>query len=337
MEFDRESFRPTYRFRPHLPGSSYALEIARRAGLPEEIISRAKELVGGERSQLDELIVNLSEKLARYDSLVQDQQAKTGVVAAQEADYRQKVERLREREKQLKHQAMQEVEELLKSARKTVELVVKELREKGASADAIKVAHQALASFKKNSSLQLNVPTIEVPQPPSRELPPEPDHSKRPEVGDWVLIDDSQTPGEVTAVSSRGERICVAMGGVQLWVTTNRVKVVKAPEEQTRPARNYNILPDVPFELDLRGLDAPEALVRLDRYLYDGYSTGRKQLGVIHGKGAGVLSKFVRDALKKSALVASYRFGEYGEGDYGVTVVELKEEIGGKLPKKVKK
>ena len=82
------------------------------------------------------------------------------------------------------------------------------------------------------------------------------------------------------------------------------------------PARYPNLL---------RGLDAPEALQRVDRYLYDGMSAGRERLGIIHGKGAGILSQHVRKMLKDHPLVESFRYGEYGEGDYGVTVVTLKQ------------
>lgn len=324
MEFDLATFRPTYRFRPHLPGSSYALDIARRVGLPDDVIARARKLVGSERSQLEELIASLSEKLSRYDALVADQQQQTGLVAAQAEDYRQKMERLRDRERRLKQQTMQEVEEVLKGARKTVEAVVRDLREKSASADAIKTAHQTLGSLKKAVSERLDVPTIEVPQPPTRDLPPEPASAREAKVGDWVSVDGGGIPGQVTTISARGDRICVAVGSVQLWVARARAAVVQPPQEAAPAARSFVRRPEVPFELDVRGLDAPEALLRVDRYLDDGAATGRAKLGIIHGKGAGILSRHIRAHLKKHPLVESFRFGEYGEGDYGVTVVELK-------------
>lgn len=325
MEFDLASFRPTYRFRPHVPGSSYALDIARRAGLPEDLIARARELVGSERSQLEELIVNLSEKLTSYSSLVADQEQKTGLIAAQEADYRQKLERLQQREKQLKHQAMREVEEILKVARKTVETVVKDLREQGGRSDSIKIAHQTLSDLKKSVSVRLDVPTVDVAQPPRHDIIPEPDLKRAIEIDDWVTIDGG-TSGQVTALSAKGDRVCIAVGAVQLWVTKERISLIKRPDEPTESVRSYARLPEVPFELDVRGLDTPEALFRVDRYIYDGLSTGRERLGIIHGKGAGILAKFIREALRKNKLVASFRYGEYGEGDYGVTIVELKTD-----------
>ena len=138
------------------------------------------------------------------------------------------------------------------------------------------------------------------------------------------MLDDLKTRSEVTAVSSRGDRICVAVGSVQLWINTNRVTVTSPPEPEA-PKVILTKKPDVPLDLDVRGLDAPEALQRVERYLSDGSVAGRDRLGIIHGKGNGILSRHIRSYLKKHKLVESFRFGEYGEGDYGITIVKLKK------------
>lgn len=324
MEFDLAHFRPTYKFRAHIPGSSYALDIAKRAGLPEDLIARARELVGSERSRLEEIITSLSEKLVKYEGMVQDQQQRGRVIKAQEEDYARKVERLREREKQLKHQGMREIEELLKAARKTIESTVKELREKGAVATHINTARDAIQQVAKSASEKLKVPTVEVPQPPSRDIPIDPIPQREAVVGDWVTVDGGNVPGQVTAIAAKGDRLCVSVGALQLWVTRDRTELVEPPESRQVKPVSMNRLPEVPFELDVRGLDAGEAMLRVDRYLYDGSVTGRTKLGIIHGKGAGILARHIQRQLKNHPLVASFRFGEYGEGDYGVTIVDLK-------------
>ncbi len=322
MEFDRETFSPTYRFLPHIPGSSYALDIARRAGLPQEIIQRAREHLGKERNALEDMITSLSEKISQYDNLLVGEQRQKAILEAQEEVLRQKLERLQLRERELKQRAAQELEELLKSARKTIEATVKELREKNADKMSIKLAHSELEKLRREAKLGLDIPIIYVPQPPDRTPVIELNKTKEPTVGDWVKIDDTAV-GQITAVSSHGERLCVAVGSVQLWVTRSRVQVVEPPNE-IPPISHYHKLPEVPFELDVRGLDATEALRRVDKYIYDGYMAGRNKLGIIHGKGMGILSRNIHKFLKNNNLVASYRFGEYGEGDYGVTIVELK-------------
>jgi len=324
MEFDRTSLRPTYRFLPQLPGSSYALDIALRAGLPEDIIGRARQLLGTERSELEDLIAALGEKIRRYDSLTVDETRRREELSSRESAVREREEQLRRQARDAKVKAAEELEELLKEARRTVEATVRELREKNADRTTIKSAQETLQRLRTEAKFNLGLPVIDIPQPPSRA----PDQATLPAarpiaVDDWVKVDGSIT-GQITAISAHGERLCVAAGSVQLWVTRARVEPVEPPETTARVSR-LTALPEVPFELDVRGLDAAEALDRVDRYIYDGYMNGRGRLGIVHGKGLGILSQHIRKHLKSHTLVKSFRFGEYGEGDYGVTIVELKE------------
>jgi len=336
MEFDTATFQPTYRFHPNLPGSSYALEIARRAGLQDDIIARARSVLGGERTRLEELITSLSEKLQKYESLLIGEEKRAAEQQALELEIKRRLERLERREKEVKQKAVQEAEEIVKQARRTVEALVKEIRESNADRESIlnakrllgsAISHQPSAISHQPSAISNQQSVINdqpVPQPPSHEPEPAPLPDKEPEVGDCVSVDGSAMVGEVTAVSARGDRVCVAVGTVQLWVTRKRVKVVEAPVTEAK-LRIFAKLPDVPFELDVRGLDAPEAVARVDKYLYDGLAAGREKVGIIHGKGMGILAKHIRQMLKEHPAVADFRYGEYGEGDYGVTVVELKK------------
>lgn len=346
MEFDLKTFQPTFHFRPNIPGSSYALAIAGRVGLPEDLINRARDVLGADRSNVEDLITSLSEKVQHYESLLVNENRHVKTTRALEDAYRQKIERLKVREKELKKKAKEEVESLLKEARKTVEAVVREIRESEASKESILKAHKSISRLtetvdeepaklksrsrrkSKSKGSREKVPIAEAPakKPDTVVL-----SDAEPRIGDKVMLDDSTTTCEVTAISSHGDRICVAVGAVQLWVSNNRVRVIAGDNSRAddkEPQVKINTSPrqhHVPFELDIRGLTADEALKMVDSYLYDGRTVGREQLGVIHGKGTGVLSKRVRELLQKHPLVESFRFGEYGEGDYGVTVVMLKK------------
>ncbi len=336
MEFDLKTFRPTFRFRPEIPGSSYALDIARRAGLPDELVERARELLGSDRSQLEDLIASLGNKLRQYETLVVDEKQRSDSQKTLEEAYQKKLAKIREREKELKKRTIEQGEELLRNARRTVEAVVKEIREEKASREVIKHAHEALdkLSEKLNGDSKLPEETEEKAEPirkkrkvkPVKKPQVVPD--KEPELGDTVRIDDSSTTGEITDVSSKGNRVCVAVGSVQLWVAKDRVMVVKQHKEtpvQGVRMKGGVVVPKVPLDLDIRGCNSDEAIRNVDNYLYDGAAAGRDRLGIIHGKGAGILSRKVRSHLKNHPLVQSFRFGEYGEGDYGVTLVVLKK------------
>ncbi len=350
MEFDRENFRPTYRFHPYIPGSSYALEIARRVGLPEDIIARARMVLGSERSQLDELILSLTEKLRKYESMVKGQERKAEKSVELEDACRIKLEQLLDREKELKKRSRAAVEQAVTAARKTIEAIVREIREAQASKDSIKAAHKGLQAlldtevevFVSAESSSVEIQDAHLSTPVKKHPPLKKGHSKpsqprrhpdrpvimdkKPEVGDWVLIDGSDKSGEVMAVSSRGDRLCVGVGSIQLWISLDRVRVTLPPSTKIS-APVVISLPQVPLELDLRGMEVAEALEQVDQYLYNGSVAGREQLGLIHGKGKGVLSHAVRGYLKTHRLVESYRYGDFGGGDYGVTVVQLKKSL----------
>lgn len=340
MDFDTANFQPTYQFRPSVPGSSYALEIARRSGLPKDIVNRAREVLGTKQFQLDQMISRLSDKIREYENLLEGQEERIARIRTAEEDYNRRLERLEKRERELRQRAAVEIQEIVKQARRTVEKVVKELRQSAADREAVRSARQALEALSRQaedlhpasippaktsaaSAPVRRLPEPDVPQPPPRLPPLEPIPDKTPEPGDWVRIDNGPMTGQVTLISGRGDRVCVAVGSVQLWVSRDRVTVVTPPEPES-PIRVFASLPDVPLELDVRGLDAPEATRRVERYLEDGYAAGREKLGIVHGKGMGVLSRHIRQHLKSHPLVASFRFGDYGEGDYGITIVELK-------------
>ncbi len=339
MEFDLETFKPTYRFHANIPGSSYALHIARRAGLPNDLIARAREALGGERSRVEDLITSLSEKVRSYESLLVDEEQKTTTQKELEEAYLEKLKQLKTREKELKRRAREEAEKLLMEARRTVEAVVKEIREKDASHEVIKRSHQRIEALKHeiDGKLETSIVGDESLKPapdghvPKRRPPGDggrrarPIRGKKPDVGDKVRMDDTEAVGEVTALSSRGDRVCVVVGAVQLWVPADRVTVVKPQATEAKPVRTGVVKrPDVPLELDIRGMRREEALRKVESYLYDGAAAGRESLGIIHGKGTGVLSHSVREQLARHPVVKSFRFGKYGEGDYGITVVKLK-------------
>ncbi|MFC2150716.1 endonuclease MutS2 [Calditrichota bacterium] len=326
MEFDLKTLTPTYKFHPDIPGSSYALEIARRAGMSQAIIDRAREVLGTEEMRLETLVMELSQKVRDYENLQTRGERQVAEQAALEDAYNKKLQQLAARERNLKKKAKVDAEEILRTARKQVEAVVREIRESNASTESIKKAQTVLKSGAKKLVNELEVQAVidDVPQPPKREPKPELILDREIEVGDWVVIDGGTTRGEITALSSRKDRVCVVVGAVQLWVTRERVTLTEPPEQEGS-TQVYMTLPQVPFELDIRGLDAQEALLRVDRYLHDGFSAGREKLGIIHGKGNGILSQHVRKHLKSHKVVESFRFGEYGEGDYGVTIVTVKK------------
>nr|MBC8465908.1 Smr/MutS family protein [bacterium] len=338
MEFDEVNFVPTFKFRPDLPGSSYALDIAQRVGMPGKVIVRAKEIIGRDRTEFDQLIHDLTEKIAQYESLVKNEKKQETKKFNLIETYQRKLKRVQEKEKTLRQDFARETEEKLSLARKEIESVVKEIKESKADRNSIKNAHEKVKSISKRVKTQKKEP-VEVLQEKrthdhlTRQEQIKKDIAnittdqplRKPVKDDWVVIDDSGAKGIVESMSSKGDRVCIGIGSVHLWISLDRVKLISSPESQIITVKTPSSLsvPKVPLEIDIRGLDSVEAIEKVDRYLYDGAAQGRVQLGIIHGKGKGILSNKVREHLKQQKIVESYRFGEYGEGDFGVTVVRL--------------
>jgi len=275
--------------------------------------------------------MNLTEKMRSYDRLVIDEKKQAAALTNYEEEYNRRLGKLREREKNLKKKAKATAQEILSQARKTVESVVKEIREKRADKGSIKKAHKTLANIEDSLSLDkktdmsvLDTSDLKPPKLKKRKRRKPKFIQKQPEIGDIVTVDGTSTTGEISAMNDKGDRVCVAVGSVQIWVAKNRVNVVKPPEESKPQVRIMPKLPDVPLELNIRGLNMEDALEKVDRYIADGYAVGREQLGIIHGKGDGILSNSVRDYLKRHKFVKSYRFGKHGEGDFGITIVQIK-------------
>lgn len=323
MAFDPVSLQPTFQFLPHIPGSSFALDIARRHGLPERLVNRARELMGENATRWEDLTLSLSQQIARYQQSEAELARLKERLEREQHELEERLSRLRLQEKTYRREMEAELKSLLKEARSIIEQTVREIREENASRESILKAQDKLRHLSHTVSQKSNIPLIEVPPPTPLQPPFQPLPERDPSVGDWVSVDEGVV-GQVKAMTAKGDRVLVAVGSVQMWVRRERVKVVEPPQASIRPSRIVE-LPQVPFQLDVRGLDPPEAINRVDRYLSDSYAAGRSQVGIIHGKGRGVLARHIHQFLRSHSLVSRFRFGEYGEGEYGVTLVELKE------------
>lgn len=329
MMFDLKELQPTYKFVPNLPGSSYALEIAQRVGISDDLLSRARELMGSEKGELSNLLSTLTDKANEYEKLLVKIRQQSKEYENYEKEYSKKFEQIRNYEKDIKKRIRAEAENLMKESRREIERAIKDLREEQASKKSILESKKILKEVEQNVEVKVEEFQYEKKSRKPKKTKPAIKESlsdKVPSIGDWVVIDEGSTKGNITAITSNGQRICVSVGTIQLWLNKERIKIVEPPQEEAHKVVAFRKLPDVPLELDVRGLGVDEAIYRVENYILTGWEVGRHQLGIIHGKGAGILSRAIREYLKKSKRVSDYKFGEYGQGDYGVTIVTLKED-----------
>ncbi len=326
-EFDVETLRPTYRLLIGVPGKSNAFAISRRLGLPEHIIERANTHMSEENVRFEDVITQLEQQRRamedeRLEAARLRQSTKKDADAARM--YRKRLEE--ERERALKD-ARAEAEAIVQEAREMSELVFNELndmKKRAKKTQDFQTANQERSEIRR----LINETESRTQARKKEETPP----STRPAVaGDVVELLKMGTQAEVIAVNKDGS-LQLQAGILKITAKQEEVRVVedsaqrakKQKQKVSHRAVNRIRASGVKPELDLRGMMSDEALDMVDRYLDDALLAHLSSVTIIHGKGTGALRSAVRKHLKNSKYVKSFRPGRFGEGEDGVTVVEMK-------------
>ncbi len=313
MTFDQQSLRPTYRFQPGLPGSSYAFEISERLGIDPEIIQKAKEYLGEDRGNLDDLILHLEQEEQKLRTLRKDAEIQDSKLKALIKLYDDQHKSVVNKEKSLKETWAREYKTKLKEANVQIENMVREIRETQADQASIQKAKKILKDQKE--SVEKIIPK-KVPTPQDINL----------KESDWVKWSGRNGKGQIISSPDRSGRVLVAWGDFKIKVPTDQLSPAMPPESanKTRVFTKIESSQTTTNELDLRGLTVDEAIDSMEVYLSNAAMTGFNEVRVIHGKGTGALRNAVGSRLKKHPLVKSQRLGNWNEGDTGVTVVQIK-------------
>ncbi|MCB2200361.1 Smr/MutS family protein [bacterium] len=349
MQFDREHLTPTYRFQPDLPGSSYALEIAQRVGMPEAVVNRARDYVGEERLRLEDLIEELTERLQTLQDRERDLATQITRNSGLEKILQERIERLESQKAEKMDKAAAEAEKLLAEANRAIELSVKEIKEKQAASEAIKAARerveqqkQAVEAAQRDAKAKRRKDKGKKAKPesfeqlarqaaPRQEALSEEELTAPIQVGDEVRL-ESGIRAEVLAL--KGDKVQVTAGSLKIWMSVADVEKVrkhragggvKVMMDESASTSSPADAPPVRTELKLLGMRAEQAEISLDKYLEKIALSGMPYARIVHGKGTGALRSMVQEVLEDHPLVASYRFGDAREGGDGVTIVELKE------------
>ena len=325
-EFDVETLRPTYKLLIGIPGKSNAFAISRKLGLSEEILKEADDLVDKSDKNFEDVLAQLEAQRQQMESARQEAErlkAETAKIRQQSEEYAAQLQR--EKDKAMES-ARREAQKIIDDARfaanqaaEEIKALKKQLQE---SADASNI-NQRQADLRRNlneveSKIRAQQPKQERPQPKRDVL-----------VGDTVELLKLGTKASVIAINKDGTyqlqagimKLTVKPNEVYLLENDNPYKEVKKP----RPAHSGREMKmeAQPMEVDLRGMDAVEAICVLERYMDSAMRSGLKQVRIIHGKGTGVLRAAVQQELRRNKFVKKFRLGVYGEGEDGVTIAEF--------------
>ncbi|HUU44342.1 MAG TPA: Smr/MutS family protein, partial [Acidobacteriota bacterium] len=321
LVFDVATLSPSYEFRVGLPGASYAIDIARRLGLPEDVIGRATVLLGEQEKDLTHLLNELDERLEavkrNQSDLEQHRQAATDL----EQLYRARLEKFEKSETERKSEALAEAERIVVDTRREMERLVREIRENQAERERVRSAHKDIARRLEDISTQRE--DLKPPPPLTPKTAPGPIA-----IGDRVWIDAFQRDGDVVDCDEERGKVKVRIG--DFLYTLDRAAVAKAepgqvsPPPRPRPTIHIEADTEVGPELALRGYSVEEALDHLDRYLDDARIQGWTEVRIVHGKGEGILRRAVGEFLARDERVSSRRLGHWNEGADGVTIATLR-------------
>ena len=323
-EFDVETLRPTYRLVTGVPGRSNAFAIAARLGLPQEIIDDAGERVSSENKYFEEVVEGLIAERQGLEKERQSAERENRDLAAQNEKMAAEAETARRVREKLQEQAEREAARILADARARantalaeVEALRKEMEQAGL--DERLAAARAKA---RQSVSELEHRPKRMTEPVLTDFP----KGQPPKVGDTVELPRHGVVGTVTAIGEDG-KVVVSAGVMKLTVDQTELRRTKLKKEKASGVSVTGAIHSAKArakpELDLRGMMVDDALIELDAYLDCVARAKLTQVTIIHGKGTGALRDAVRDRLKSCRQVKTFRSGVYGEGDTGVTVVEM--------------
>jgi len=327
-EFDVETLRPTYKLLTGIPGKSNAFAISLRLGLDPAVIETAKAQMDSESIRFEDVLTQLEEKRQRLEK---DQGEAERLRAVREEDarrareFREQMERAKEN---ARTRGEAEARRIVREARAQADAIFEELsqlrreQEKAVSWQNVNDARSAIRGRLNQMEEDLHFEAEREPIPaPSRPI----------RAGDLVELGGTRKQAVVAAVN--GEKLTLTAGNMKLTVKAGEVRLVEEAEVREKKEAKRQVATAVRLqgaraaisELDIRGLMTDEADLAVDQFLDNAVMGKLNVVTIIHGKGTGALRKAVHQQLKRHPSVKSYRLGRYGEGEDGVTVVELRQ------------
>ena len=322
-EFDVETLKPTYKLLIGVPGKSNAFAISRRLGLPEDIITSARNMVSQNDLDFEEVLDQLEQQRQQMENArIEAERLRQETMRTQQKseEYYAQIKKEKER---AEAQARREAQMILDEARRTANSVYEELK---ALRKQMKDTADAQGVNARQAELRRQLNEAESKLAPKKDEISRPKPSREIRVGDTVELLKLGTKATVLALNKDGTYqlqasiMKISVKPDEVYLLENESSQVQKFIDKTR--REFKNQAQSP-ELDLRGMDALEAAAVLTNFLDNAFMANLQQVRIIHGKGTGVLRKTVHEELKHNKHVKKYRLGVYGEGEDGVTIAEL--------------
>ena len=325
-EFDVETLRPTYRLLIGIPGKSNAFAISKKLGLSDDIIAAAKEQIDEQDVSFEDVISNLEESRITIEKEQRQIEAYKKEVESLKKKLQEKNDKIDQARDRILREANEKARDILQDAKNVADETIRVFQKAGpgASMKELEKTRQKLRGNIDDKNSKLSVSAKKEPKAPSLK----PEQLKK---GDAVRVVSMGLKGTVSSLPDAKGNLFVQCGILR---TSTNIKDLVRIEEATitapnlqktgsgkiRMSKSFSISP----EINLLGKTVDEALAALDKYLDNAYLAHLESVRVVHGKGTGALRNAVQQHLRRVKYVKSFRQGEYGEGDAGVTIVVFK-------------
>ena len=325
-EFDVESLRPTYRLLIGIPGKSNAFAISGKLGLPDYIIEDAKK--------------RLSEQDVSFEDLLSDLEASRRTIEKEQeeiAAYRREAEALKQKVTQSQAKLDEQRDRILREANEKANAILREAKE---------VADETIKNFRKFGKENISAAEMEKERDRLRQKIKDtsaasslkvqkPKKAYKPsdfKLGESVKVLSMNLTGTISSRPDAKGNVTVQMGILRSQVNISDLEIIEEPSPYTSKKLNHSSKGRIGMgkslsvspEINLLGKTVDEAVAELDKYLDDALLSHLNTVRVVHGKGTGALRKGVHEYLRRQKHVKSYHLAEFGEGDAGVTIVDLK-------------
>lgn len=325
-EFNVETLRPTYRLLIGIPGKSNAFAISSRLGLPDHIIEDAKKHITQDKESFEDLLTNLENSRLTIEKEQAEIEAFKREIEELKKRLESKQEKINQSRERIIREANEEAREILQNAKELADETIRTFQKAGASTSikdlekSRKKVHDKISEKNEKLALKNEKPTHKLLKPNQIRL------------GDDVKIVSMGLKGTVSSLPDKNGRLFVQCGIIRSQVslddlvlleedTVKTEKMQRSSSGKLKMSKSYSIS----TEINLLGKTVDEALSELDKYLDDAYLAHLPSVRIVHGKGTGALRKAVQKYLSKNRVIKSFRLGEFGEGDAGVTIAEFKD------------
>lgn len=336
MLYDRQHMQPLFKLSIGHPGSSFAIEIARKTGLPDEIIEDARNIVGSDYVDMDKYLLDIARDRRYWENKRMAIRQKEKKLEDTLERYSEDAEKLRAARREIIEEARSEARRIIQESNAAIERTIREIRSAQAEKEATREARRrldaernALTAGKEGESSNVLLDKARVRKPKVKT--PAPKADKPLQNGDTVVLDGGTTAGTIESIS--GKEAIVVFGQMKMTVKLSRLRrtVKKAPSggggvsyiaASTSDASRERQL-QFSTEIDVRGMRADEAVQAVMYYIDDAIQFNSSRVRILHGTGTGALRLYIRNYLQSVSAVKSFHDEDVRFGGAGITVVEF--------------